>query len=99
MRKLMPYAYVTEVKPSPAFVGLDGPTKLMAYDYLVAVGAHVKDDTVYKIAKAMYENKPKLVASLRAFNGFNPDNMHKTMPATFHPGSVKYYKEKGIGAK
>lgn len=99
MRALMPYAYVTEVKPSPAFVGLDGPTKLMAYDYLVAVGAHVKDDTVYKIAKAMYENKAKLVESLRAFNSFNPDGMHKTMPATFHPGSVKYYKDKGIGAK
>ena len=99
MRKLMPYAYVTEVKPSPAFVGLDGPTKLMAYDYLVAVGAHVKEDTVYKIAKAMYENKPKLVESFRAFNGFNPDGMHKSMPATFHPGSEKYYKEKGIGVK
>jgi hypothetical protein len=99
MRKLMPYAYVTEVKPSPAFVGLDGPTKLMAYDYLVAVGAHVKDDTVYRVAKAMYENKPKLVESLRAFNGFDPDNMHKAMPASFHPGSVKYYKEKGIGSK
>jgi hypothetical protein len=99
MRKLMPYAYVTEVKPSPAFVGLDGPTKLMAYDYLVAVGAHVKDDVAYKIAKAMYENKPKLVESLRAFIGFNPGDMHKPMPATFHPGSEKYYKEKGIGAK
>jgi len=99
MRAFMPYAYVTEVKPSPAFVGLDGPTKLMAYDYLVAVGAHVKDDVVYKIAKAMYENKPKLVESLRAFNGFNPDDMHKSMPATFHPGSEKFYKEKGIGAK
>jgi len=99
MRKLMPYAYVIEVKPSPAFVGLDGPTKLMAYDYLVAVGAHVKDDVVYQIAKAMYENKPKLVESLRAFNSFNPDDMHKTMPAPFHPGSEKYYNEKGIGAK
>jgi hypothetical protein len=99
MRKLMPYAYVTEVKPSPAFAGLDGPTKLMAYDYLVVVGAHVKDDAVYRIAKAMYENKPKLVESLRAFNSFDPDNMHKAMPASFHPGSVKYYKEKGIGSK
>jgi TRAP transporter TAXI family solute receptor len=99
MRKLMPYAYVTEVKPSPAFVGLDGPTKLMAYDYLVVAGAHVKDDVVYQIAKAMYENKPKLVESLRAFNGFNPNNMHKTMPAAFHPGSEKFYKEKGIGSK
>ncbi len=99
MKKLMPYAYVTLVKPSPAFVGLDGPTKLMAYDYLVTVGAHVKDDVVYKIAKAMHDNKPKLVESLRAFNSFDPNGMYKTMPAPFHAGSIKYYKEIGLGGK
>ncbi len=99
MKKLMPYAYVTLVKPSPAFVGLDGPTKLMAYDYLVAVGAHVKDEVVYKIAKAMHDNKPKLAGSLRAFNTFDPNGMYKTMPAPFHPGAIKYYKEIGLGGK
>jgi uncharacterized protein len=96
MKKHMAYAYVTEVKPGPAFAGVDGPTKLMAYDYLVAVGSHVKDDTVYKIAKAMFENKPKLIESLGAFRGFNPELMNRAMPATFHPGSMKFYKEKGI---
>ena len=96
MKKHMGYAYVTEVKPGPAFAGVDGPTKLMAYDYLVAVGSHVKDDTVYKIAKAMFENKPKLIESLGAFRGFNPELMNRAMPATFHPGSMKFYKEKGI---
>jgi hypothetical protein len=99
MRKIMPYAYVKVVNPSPAFAGVVGLTKLMAYDYLVVAGAHVKDDIVYRIAQAMHDNKPKLVESLRAFGGFNPDDMHKPMPAPFHPGAVKYYKEKGIGAK
>jgi TRAP transporter TAXI family solute receptor len=99
MKRIMPYAYIKLVNPSPAFVGLDGPTKLMAYDYLVAVGTHVKDDTVYQIAKAMYENKPKLAESLRAFNGWDPATINKEMPASFHPGSVKFFKEKGIGAK
>ncbi len=99
MQKLMPYAYVAVVKPSPAFVGLDGPTKLMAYDYLVAVGAHVKDDTVHRIAEAMYENKPKLAESLRAFGGWDPATISKEMPAPFHPGSQKFFKEKNISAK
>lgn len=98
MKRIMHYAYIKEVKPSPAFVGLDGPTKLMAYDYLVAVGAHVKDDTVYKIAKAMYENKPKLAESLKAFNGWDPATISKQMPAPFHPGSLKFFKDKGLGA-
>jgi TRAP transporter TAXI family solute receptor len=96
MQKHLSYGYVTEVKPSPAFAGVDVPTKLMAYDYLVAVGAHVKDDVAYRIAKAMYEGKPKLIESLGAFRGFNPDLMNRRMPATFHPGSMKFYQEKGI---
>jgi len=96
MQKHMSYAYVTEVKPGPAFAGVDVPTKLMAYDYLVAVGAHVKDDTAYQIAKAMYENKPKLIESLGAFRGFNPELMNRPMPANFHPGSMKFYQERGI---
>ena len=96
MQKLMPYAYITTVKPSPAFVGLDGPTKLMAYDYLLAVGSHVKDDTVYKIAKAMYENKPKLAESLKAFGIWDPNQIHKQMPAPYHAGALKFYKEKGL---
>jgi TRAP transporter TAXI family solute receptor len=96
MKKHMSYAYVTTVNPGPAFAGVAQPTKLMAYDYLVAVGAHVKDDQAYKIAKAMFENKPKLIESLGAFRGFNPDLMNRAMPATFHSGSMKFYQEKGI---
>lgn len=96
MKKHMGYAYVTEVKPGPAFAGVDQPTKLMAYDYLIAVGTHVKDDMAYQIAKAVHDGKPKLIQSLGAFRGFNPDAMNRAMPAAFHPGSLKYYKEKGI---
>ena len=98
MKKIMPYAYIKLVNPSPAFVGVDGPTNLMAYDYLVAVGAHIKDDTVYRIVKAMYENKAKLAESLRAFGGWDPATINKEMPASFHPGSLRFFKEKGIGA-
>ncbi len=97
MKKIMPYAYIKLVSPSPAFTGLDGPTNLMAYDYLVAVGAHVKDETVYRIAKAMFENKPKLAESLRAFGGWDTQSIAKEMPASFHPGAVKFFKEKGLG--
>jgi TRAP transporter TAXI family solute receptor len=96
MQKIFTYAYVTTVNPSPAFAGLAGPTKLMAYDYLVVAGSHVKDDVVFRIAKAMHENKAKLVESLRAFNGFNPAGMYKDNPAPYHPGAVKFYKEKGL---
>ena len=96
MQKHMSYAYITTVNPSPAFAGVDAPTKLMAYDYVLMVGGHVKDDVVYRVAKAVAEGKPKLVESLGAFRGFNPEGMGKQTSAPLHPAAVKFYKEKGI---
>jgi uncharacterized protein len=95
-QKHLVYGYVVEVQPGPAYAGIDVPTKLLAYDYLIAVGAHVKDDMAYKVAKAVNENKPKLIESLGAFRGFEPEQMNRRMPAPFHPGSMKFFKEKGI---
>jgi hypothetical protein len=96
MRKHFQYAYVTEVQPGPAYAGVVGPTKLMSYDYVVLAGAHVKDDVVYRVAKTLHEQKPKLVESLRAFQAFDVQKMHKPMPAPFHPGALKFYKERGL---
>ena len=47
----------------------------------------------YRIAKAMYENKPKLAESLKAFGIWDPKQIHKKMPADYHPGAVKFYKD------
>ena len=96
MRKIVPYAYVNEVQPGPAYAGVVGPTRLMAYDYLVLAGAHVKDEVAYRVAKAIHDHKPMLVESLRAFAAFDPETMYKPMPAPFHAGAVRYYKEKGM---
>ncbi len=96
MRKIFPYAYVAEVQPNPAYAGIAAPTKLMAYDYLVLAGTHVKDDVAYRVAKTLYEHKPKLVESLRAFQAFDTQKMYKPMPAPFHSGALKFYREKGL---
>ena len=96
MKKLFHYAYISEVKPGPAYAGIVAPTKLMAYDYLVLAGTHVKDDIAYRVAKTLYEQKAKLVESLRAFESFDVQKIYKPMPAPFHPGALKFYKEKGL---
>lgn len=96
MRKIFRYAYISEAKPGPSYAGIAEPTKLMAYDYLVLAGTHVKDDIAYRVAKTLHDQKPKLVESLRAFEAFDVQKMHKPMPAPFHPGALRFYKEKGL---
>jgi TRAP-type uncharacterized transport system substrate-binding protein len=68
----------------------------MAYDVVLFTRADLADDTVYKIAKAVYENKKDMAAVFPALNQFEPEKMAKSYDhLDYHPGAVKFFKEKG----
>jgi TRAP transporter TAXI family solute receptor len=94
LRKWVPVAYSTEVKPGPGRAGIGEPTMLFAYDYLVLASTKMADDTVYKLTKILHQKKDALVAGFRPLAGFMPNRMNKDMaPVQFHPGAIKYYQE------
>lgn len=96
MRKYIPVAYATELKPGKGRTGIDAPTWVYAYDYLVLTNDKVADDVVYKLAKLMYEHKAELAANFAGLNGFDPKKMAKPLdPVQYHPGAIKFYKEVG----
>jgi len=96
LRKFIPVAYATQVKPSKVNTGVEEPTWVYAYDYLVLANAKVADDVVYKLAKLMHDHPKELAANFGALGGFDPKRMAKDMGAVqFHPGAIKYYKEIG----
>jgi TRAP transporter TAXI family solute receptor len=53
-------------------------------------------DTVYKIAKAVLENNAAMVKGHAAAKETLIQNWTQNTFLPFHPGAVKYYKEKGI---
>jgi uncharacterized protein len=96
LRKFIPVAYATEVKPGKGRAGLDEPTWVYAYDYLVLVNDKVSDDVVYKLTKLLHDHKAELAANFGALSGFDPKHMVKDLsPVQYHPGAIKYYKEIG----
>lgn len=96
LRKIIPVAYATQVKPSKVNTGVDEPTWVYAYDYLVLANAKVADDVVYKLTKLMHDHQAELAANFGALKGFDPARMAKDMGVVkFHPGAIKYYKEIG----
>jgi TRAP transporter TAXI family solute receptor len=62
MGKYIPNSYVVEVKPGAGKVGVDVPTKMLAYDYVLWANDKVKDDVITKVADALYTG----VADLKA---------------------------------
>jgi TRAP transporter TAXI family solute receptor len=97
MRKHVPGAYAALVKPNPNLDGITGPAYAMAYDVVLFTRADVPDDVIYKITKAVYENKKDMAAVFGAMNGFEPDAMATSYEdLSYHPGAIRFYKEKHL---
>jgi TRAP transporter TAXI family solute receptor len=97
MQKFVPVAVAGSYAPSKVNVGVIEPTHIMQYDYLMLTNTAVPDELVYKVVKAMHDNKKMLAASFPALGRFSPEHMARTFKGgvTYHPGAIKYYTEIG----
>lgn len=96
MQAIVRPAVIATVNPGPNFPGVEGPTNVQLLPFLLVASAKTPDDVVYKVAKAIHDNKAKLVASLAAFRGFDPKQMNLDLGLTVHPGALRFYKEAGL---
>ena len=91
MEEILPSAYVTERTTSSG-----EKVNVMEYDFLVFTGAKVPDEVVYKTVAAIHGGKTELEATSGLWKAFRPDNMAKAIQVPFHPGAIKFYREKGL---
>ena len=56
----------------------------------------VKDDVVYALTKAVFENLDELRKQHPAFKHLTKEGMLKGLSAPIHPGAMKYFKEAGL---
>ncbi|MBL8664224.1 MAG: TAXI family TRAP transporter solute-binding subunit [Candidatus Odyssella sp.] len=95
MQKVLPEAYIITVKPAAALAGIVGDTKTMAYDYVLIVGRHVKNETVAQVVDVLAANKAALSEAFGGFQGFEPAGMAKRLPVEYHPGAIEAYTKRG----
>jgi TRAP-type uncharacterized transport system substrate-binding protein len=96
IKQVMPTTYPSVLQPAKEYVGILAPTTVLFEDYLVVAGAQMSDDDAYKVAKALYEHQDKLASIARAFARYNKEELGKDHGVPFHPGAIKFYREKGI---
>jgi TRAP-type uncharacterized transport system substrate-binding protein len=88
---------VINVKPSPNLDGIDKPTNRIAFDLVLNASAKVKDDIVYRVAKAVHASKSQMAATFRPLILFDPAKMAKIVDGLdLHPGAAKFYREAGL---
>jgi TRAP-type uncharacterized transport system substrate-binding protein len=95
LQEVMPTAYISLLQPAPEFTGIIGPTHVIFEDYLVVTGAHLADDDAYKIAKVLYDEQEKLAAIAKTFARYDKAKLGREHGVPFHPGAIKFYRERG----
>jgi uncharacterized protein len=96
MKKYVPGSYPVVVNPAPNLDGVTVPIPVMAYDVVLFTRADMPDEAIYKITKAIHDNKKDTVAVFAAMRRFEPDEMARNYEdLEYHNGAIKYFREKG----
>jgi hypothetical protein len=73
--------------------------KVYTIDNVLFTNAKVPDDVVYKVIATMEANKADMVAIAPNLREFSAAGLYKKYDFPYHPGALKYFKEKNIEAK
>ncbi len=95
-RKIERWGYLTQVKPGPAFVGVDKPMMVYSFDNLMFTSAKTSDDFVYKVLDTLLKDKNDLVEIQPVLREFSAQFAYKKYGVPYHPGALKYFKEHNI---
>lgn len=89
-----PY-YVMAKIPAGSYKGINHDTETYAVKATVVASAKASEQMVYDFCKTIFGHLDELKKSHAAFRTLDPKDMLKGLTAPFHPGALKYYKEKG----
>ena len=81
--------------PANTYKNQTSDVKTVAVSAVLIVATKLKDDVVYKMTKALFENQAELIAAHAKGKELNIAKAVKGVSIPYHPGAVKYYKEKG----
>jgi uncharacterized protein len=87
----------TKIKAG-SYPGYDKDNSIAEVWNIIVTGDKMSDDDAYAIVKTLVESKADIVAVHKEAESFSLDNqIQARSPIPFHPGALKYFKEKGIG--
>ena len=97
MNKKYGNLYFPAVIPKATYTGMAKDNKVAAVANILVVNANMSNEEAYKIVKAVFDNKIDLVRTHQEYMNVSLENQKaKSTPIEFHPGALKYFKEKNI---
>ena len=97
VNKLIPYGYHKAILPAKTFRGQDKDVPVVGWETCLVGHKDLKSEEAYLLTKTIMEQKANLIKAHAGFKHFNPEDAWKIKEdVPLHPGSEKYYREKGM---
>lgn len=97
MHSWFPKSEYSVVNPAKGLTGVVEPTVFITYDYLLWTNDKVSDETVYNVTRVMHTQEKQLKEGGPLWRTYEANaRMSKQHGHPYHPGAVKYYKERGL---
>jgi TRAP transporter TAXI family solute receptor len=92
--------YLTKVAPGPGKTGIDKEMYLWGYDIYLVCREDLPEEVVYEITRALWENYKDFAPVHTLLKDWTPDKfVTKEALIPYHPGAIKFYREKGVWTK
>jgi uncharacterized protein len=97
MREKYGPLYVKGVIPAKTYSGQEGDVPIVVLWNLLVCNENMKENLVYDILKTIFDHKPDLVAVHSDARYLSLDAQTTGgSPIPFHPGAIRYFREKGL---
>jgi hypothetical protein len=96
MNKKFGKIYFKDTIPKSVYAGMDADNKIASVANILVVNANMSDKDAYNIVRTVFEKQPELIAVHAEYRNIKvaaQKNAAAVVP--FHPGALKYFKEKG----
>ncbi len=88
--------YVVSTIPAGTYPGVDKDVKVAAVPNVLVAHRDMPADLAFNILKTMFDKKADLVAVHPAAKELDLKNASHGAPADYHPGAIRYYRERGV---
>jgi TRAP transporter TAXI family solute receptor len=97
MNKKYGNLYVEDVIPKATYPGMNGDNRQATVMNILVSHENLSDQAAYDIVKTIFEKRAELIAVHKEAENFKLENQKQAAtPIPFHPGAVRYFKERGV---
>jgi TRAP transporter TAXI family solute receptor len=88
--------YVSGIIPANTYPGQKGDVPVAVVWNLLVCSQEMNDELIFGIVKTFFDHRPELVPLPGLTNLLTLESQREGSPIPFHPGAIRYFREKGL---